>query len=194
MKPILEQKFPFAKIVWGDFLKLDDHDLPENKEKILVCGNLPYYCATPIIRKFLVHGPKAERLVFLLQREVALKAAARSGSKDYGFLSLQIQFFAKAITGSTFGPESFSPPPKVKSTILELKPLPMNYQEKQKRLEILNQISVIFSQRRKIVLSLLKKRFPQTDWEDRFSLLKLDRKARPENLSLKQLYQLFSWI
>lgn len=192
METILNSKFPKVPIIWGDFLELSDNQLPRPDKKLLVTGNLPYYCGTPIIRRFLEHGPPACRLVFLLQQEVSLKAAARAGSRDYGFLSVHTAFFAEAVCGSTFGPESFSPPPKVRSTILEIIPMVLDENEKKRRLNALKSVSILFAQRRKMALPLLKKHFPQINWSERFLKLAIDEKARPENISPEQFLELFS--
>ncbi|GAB4270892.1 MAG: 16S rRNA (adenine(1518)-N(6)/adenine(1519)-N(6)) -dimethyltransferase RsmA [Candidatus Rifleibacteriota bacterium] len=192
MEPLLTENFPNAKIVWGDFLELPLKELPTVQKPLLVCGNLPYYCGTPIIRRFLENGPKAKRLVFLLQQEVALKAAARENTPDYGFLSVVIAFFAKASVGNTFPPESFSPPPKINSTILQIEPLDLTSEERTLRLNALKSISIIFAQRRKMALPLLKKRIPEFDWENRFKKLGIDFKARPENIPPEKLLKLFS--
>lgn len=192
MEEILSKKFPNAAVMWGDFLEIPYEKLPLPGKPLLVCGNLPYYCGTPIIRKFLEQGPKPERMVFLLQEEVALKAAARENQKDYGFLSVQIGFFANAKAGSTFPPSSFFPPPKINSTILELEPLELTQEEKNARLQALKIISVIFSQRRKMALPLLKKRFPAVDWNERFAQQGVPEKARPENISPEDMLKLFT--
>lgn len=192
MQPILTQKFPEAQIAWGDFLEIDQDQLPQVNKPLLVCGNLPYYCGTPIIRRFLEKGPKPERMVFLLQEEVALKAAASENQPDYGFLSVLVAFFAKAWVGSTFPPSSFEPRPKINSTILVIEPVELTQAEKVTRLQALKMISVIFSQRRKMALSLLKKRFSEVNWAQRFEMLGIDAKARPENISPQTLLKLFS--
>lgn len=193
MRPILEKHFPQAQIVWGDFLEIKVADLPETgQRRLLVTGNLPYYCGTPILRRFLEDGPAAARLVFLLQHEVASKAAARENTSDYGYLSVHTAFFAEAEVGSVFGPASFDPPPKVRSAILEIRPLTLSSAERNRRLGALKMISVIFSQRRKMALPLLKRQFPATDWATRFAALKIDEKARPENIGPMLLLELFA--
>ncbi len=192
MREILTRDFSEAKITWGDFLELPDSQLPEVKLPLLVCGNLPYYCGTPIIRRFLEDGPKAQKLVFLLQEEVAKKAASGCNSHDYGFLSVHTAFFAKASVGGTYPPSSFVPAPKINSTILILEPLELSQKEVERRQKALKQISFIFSQRRKMALPLLKKRDKTIDWSARFAALDIDEKARPENISPEKLLELFS--
>jgi 16S rRNA (adenine1518-N6/adenine1519-N6)-dimethyltransferase len=180
------------QIVWNDFLDIPVDGLPTPQGPLLVCGNLPYYCATPIIRQFLEDGPKAERLVFLLQREVAEKAAARVGDKNYSYLSLHTAFFAHARLGNIYKPESFRPMPKIDSRILILEPLTLSAEDRSKRQNALDFASVLFGQRRKMALPLLKKQFAQIDWESLFEKQGIDAKARPENISPEQMLVLFN--
>ncbi|HNX75835.1 MAG TPA: 16S rRNA (adenine(1518)-N(6)/adenine(1519)-N(6))-dimethyltransferase RsmA [Candidatus Rifleibacterium sp.] len=188
----LTREFPDAKIIWGDFLELPDSALPALVRPLLVCGNLPYYCGTPIIRRFLENGPLAERLVFLLQQEVAIKAAAPVNHREYSFLSLHTAFFARASVGGTYPPSSFAPPPKINSSILILEPLSLNESERQRRFKALKFASFLFNQRRKMALPLLRRQFKDTDWDARFALQGIDAKARPENISPDQMLELFA--
>ncbi|MDD3002183.1 MAG: rRNA adenine N-6-methyltransferase family protein, partial [Candidatus Riflebacteria bacterium] len=137
-------------------------------------------------------GPLAEKLVFLLQKEVAEKAAAQCGSKDYSYFSLHTSFFAKTSLGNTYGPESFRPRPKIDSKILIIEPLKISEIERQKRFNALKYASILFNQRRKMALPILKKQFEQKNWEQLFTELSIDFKARPENISPEQMLKLFN--
>jgi 16S rRNA (adenine1518-N6/adenine1519-N6)-dimethyltransferase len=87
-----------------------------------VAGNLPDYAATPIIEKTLSAGAVSERAVFLVQKEVAARLAARPGTRDYGYLSVQTQLLADAEALFHVSPSAFRPPPKVDSTLIRLRP------------------------------------------------------------------------
>jgi 16S rRNA (adenine1518-N6/adenine1519-N6)-dimethyltransferase len=87
-----------------------------------IAGNLPYYAATPIIAKTLAPGAALPRAVFLVQKEVAARLAARPGSRDYGYLSVQTQLHADVETLFDVPPSAFRPPPKVDSTVVCLRP------------------------------------------------------------------------
>lgn len=191
MEDILNSLCSNDSITWGDFLELSQEELPKPSKPLLVCGNLPYYCGTPIIKRFLEKGPTPVRLVFLLQHEVALKASVPVNHKEYSYLSVHTALFAKARIGNKYGPSSFIPQPKIDSSILILEPIFMEDKERQKRIEALKFISVLFNQRRKMALSTLKRTFPETDWADRFSRIGIDEKARPENISPEQFLELF---
>ena len=87
-----------------------------------IAGNLPYYAATPILEHVLHLGPTLLRAVFLLQKEVAERAAAPPGSRAYGYLSVATQLFANVDQLFEVKPAAFHPPPKVDSAVLRLTP------------------------------------------------------------------------
>jgi len=93
-----------------------------------IAGNLPYYAATPIIEKVLSLesarslSATVPRAVFLVQKEVAARLAARPGSRDYGYLSVQTQLHADVERLFEVPPSAFRPPPKVDSTVVRLLP------------------------------------------------------------------------
>lgn len=193
MEEILENLCSKENITWGDFLELKQEELPIPSKPLLVCGNLPYYCGTPIIKRFLEKGPTPARLVFLLQHEVALKASVPVNHKEYSYLSVHTALFAKARMGNKYGPASFVPQPKIDSSVLILEPFQMSEEERKRRIDALKYISALFNQRRKIALSTLKRTFPETDWTERFKNIGIDEKARPENISPEQFLELFNF-
>jgi 16S rRNA (adenine1518-N6/adenine1519-N6)-dimethyltransferase len=192
LQEMLLEKFPGVNFIWGDFLEIKPEQFPPITDNLLVTGNLPYYCGTPIIRSFLEKSPKPKRMVFLLQEEVSKKAAAPVNSSDYGFLSLQIQFYAKAYVGNTYPPESFTPRPKINSTILVVEPYNLSEEDLAIRENTLKFASIIFQQKRKMALPLLKKRFNQINWDEKFEKAGIDPKARPGNISIPQLFEIFN--
>ncbi len=88
----------------------------------VVAGNLPYYIATPIISRY-VQGPGPPgQAVFLIQKEVAERITAKPGGREYGYLSVECQFFARTEYLFSVGPGAFQPPPKVDSAVIRLTP------------------------------------------------------------------------
>ena len=87
-----------------------------------IAGNLPYYAATPILEHVLQLSPALRRAVFLMQKEVAERAAAPPGSRAYGYLSVATQLFANVDLLFEVKPAAFHPPPKVDSAVLCLTP------------------------------------------------------------------------
>ncbi len=124
---LLRAKFqgePRLTVVEGDAL---DTDLSQ-WGPAAIAGNLPYYAATPIIEKVLspekapALSPAIPRAVFLVQKEVAARLAARPGSRDYGYLSVQTQLHADVERLFDVPPSAFRPPPAVHSTVVRLLP------------------------------------------------------------------------
>jgi 16S rRNA (adenine1518-N6/adenine1519-N6)-dimethyltransferase len=117
----LQAKFreePKLEIVEGDILKADlSQWMPA-----AIAGNLPYYITSPILERVLSLRGQWPRAVFLVQKEVAERLIAKPGSRDYGFLSVQTQFYAQVEMLMTVPPGAFRPPPKVDSAVVRLAP------------------------------------------------------------------------
>ena len=86
-----------------------------------VVGNLPYYAASPIIRNFIEAANPPDRMVAMVQREIAHKMCAPAGQKS--LLSVAVQLYADISMLFDVAPGSFRPPPKVTSTVIEIRPL-----------------------------------------------------------------------
>jgi len=117
----LQAKFraaPKLEIVEGDILKAD----LSKWTPAAVAGNLPYYITSPILERVLSLRGQWPRAVFLVQKEVAERLVAKPGSRDYGFLSVQTQFYAQVEMFMTVPPGAFRPPPKVDSAVVRLTP------------------------------------------------------------------------
>lgn len=104
-------------IVHGDVLKLDVPSIMNN-EPFKVVANLPYYITTPIIMSLLESRLPIERLVVMVQKEVALRMVAKSGTKDYGALSVAVQYYTKPNIVLDVPPKSFLPAPAVTSSVI----------------------------------------------------------------------------
>ena len=106
-----------VRIIHGDVLKLD---LPTimNQKPFKVVANLPYYITTPIIMSLLESKLPIERLVVMVQKEVALRMVAKPGTKDYGALSVAVQYYAEPDIVLDVPPKSFLPAPAVTSSVI----------------------------------------------------------------------------
>lgn len=104
-------------IVHGDVLKLDVPSIMNN-ELFKVVANLPYYITTPIIMSLLESRLPIERLVVMVQKEVALRMVAKPGTKDYGALSVAVQYYTKPDIVLDVPPKSFLPAPAVTSSVI----------------------------------------------------------------------------
>lgn len=91
-----------------------------NAKRVRVVANLPYYITTPIIMKFLEEVYGIDGMVFMVQKEVAARMVSGPGTKDYGALSVAVQFYSKPKIVFDVPPHCFIPQPEVHSTIIRL--------------------------------------------------------------------------
>lgn len=106
-----------VRIIHGDVLKLDVPTIINHKP-FKVVANLPYYITTPIIMSLLESKLPIERLVVMVQKEVALRMIAKPGTKDYGALSVAVQYYTEPDIVLDVPPKSFLPAPAVTSSVI----------------------------------------------------------------------------
>ena len=106
-----------VRIIHGDVLKLDVPTIMNHKP-FKVVANLPYYITTPIIMSLLESKLPIERLVVMVQKEVALRMIAKPGTKDYGALSVAVQYYTEPDIVLDVPPKSFLPAPVVTSSVI----------------------------------------------------------------------------
>lgn len=113
-----------TKVIHEDVLKADVNQAIADEfsgiEDIMVVANLPYYVTTPIIMKLLEDQLPIRGIVCMLQKEVADRIAAKPGTKDYGSLSIAIQYYTQAETVMIVPKTVFMPQPNVDSAVIRL--------------------------------------------------------------------------
>lgn len=181
-----------VEIVWGDVLKTDIARLSEEKNggrPFKVAANLPYYITTPVIMKLLEAGPAVSGITVMVQKEVADRIEADPGSKDYGALSLAVQYRAKPERVRTVHPSSFIPQPQVDSAVIHLEPYdipPVKCRNEKLLFEI---IKASFGQRRKKMVNGVSSSpsipFSKAELEDALKRCGLSPDVRGEVLSLE---------
>ncbi|KIL39410.1 16S rRNA methyltransferase [Gordoniibacillus kamchatkensis] len=126
--PILEETlapFPNASVVHGDVLEVDLGALFAEHfagvSGVSVVANLPYYITTPIIMKLLQQKLPLENIVVMIQKEVAERMAAKPGGKDYGSLSIAVQYYCDPELVTIVPHTVFIPQPNVDSAVIRLK-------------------------------------------------------------------------
>ena len=125
--PILEDtlsEYSNIEIIHGDILKVDLEGLAREKNKgkpIKVVANLPYYITTPIIMGLFESHVPIDSITVMVQKEVAERMQASPGTKDYGALTLAVQYYAKPEIVAKVPPNCFMPRPKVGSAVIRLK-------------------------------------------------------------------------
>lgn len=121
----LPKSFPGKNltVVNADILAVQPADLLEDSAKYVVVGNIPYYITSPIVKKMLEVSPKPEKIVLLMQKEVAERIAAEDAGR--GYFSLFAQNYATIALGPVVKAAEFTPPPKVDSRVLIMEPREM---------------------------------------------------------------------
>ncbi|MBQ5820750.1 MAG: 16S rRNA (adenine(1518)-N(6)/adenine(1519)-N(6))-dimethyltransferase RsmA [Clostridia bacterium] len=109
-----------VQVVHGDILKTDLNALLGNEEKLAVCANLPYNITTPILVYLLESGLSFESITVMVQKEVAQRFCAERGSKDYGAITLFLNYYTKPKMLFSVGAGNFLPKPRVDSAVLRL--------------------------------------------------------------------------
>ncbi len=180
-------------IVEGDFLHTDPASLV-GRDYLLV-GNVPYYITTPILFHTLERD-LPRRAVFLVQQEVAERAAAPPGSRSYGALSVNLQVLVAAERVFGVSPTSFRPPPKVDSAVLRLTPLAVPLVQLKDRDRFRSFVKTVFSQRRKQIATILRGALAREHEVVAAALanVSIDPSERPERLSPAQFVALFEAI
>jgi 16S rRNA (adenine1518-N6/adenine1519-N6)-dimethyltransferase len=160
--PILEDTlsdFPNVTVINEDILKVDIKKISEEKnggKPIKVVANLPYYITTPIIMGLFESHVPLDSITIMVQKEVADRMKTGPGSKEYGALSLAVQYYAKPQIVANVPPNCFMPRPKVGSAVIKLTKYeqPPVYVENEKLLFQI--IRASFNQRRKTLINGLK--------------------------------------
>lgn len=122
---------------------------------VKIIGNLPYYITTPIIMKLLEEDPGIGLMVFMVQKEVAERMAAKPGSKKYGALSVAVQYYSTPEIFMTVPPDCFIPQPEVDSAVVRMevyKVPPVTLQSREAFFKI---VKAAFGQRRKTLVNAL---------------------------------------
>ncbi len=176
--PKLERLFaPFDHITLhaADALTFDYGRL--EPKPLRVVGNLPYNISSPLIFHLLTYKADIRDMHFMLQKEVVERMTAEPGSKTYGRLSVMTQYHCRTEYLFTVGPGNFTPPPKVDSAIVRLRPRPFSVQATDENCfaELVRQA---FSQRRKTLRNTLKNWLTDAD----FATLGIDPGLRAEAL------------
>jgi 16S rRNA (adenine1518-N6/adenine1519-N6)-dimethyltransferase len=144
-----------VRIIHGDFLKLDiSREIMAESYKII--ANLPYYITTPIIMRILEDRLPVELLVTMVQKEVAERMVAKPGSKEYGALSVAVQYYTAPEIMFIVPPTAFIPAPSVESAVIRCtvhRQAPVQVREEKMFFRV---VKAAFAQRRKTLQNSLK--------------------------------------
>ncbi|MDM1309681.1 16S rRNA (adenine(1518)-N(6)/adenine(1519)-N(6))-dimethyltransferase RsmA [Acinetobacter indicus] len=173
-------------IIETDALKYDFSNLFEDGRPLRVVGNLPYNISTPLLFHLLEFGDKVKDMHFMLQKEVVDRITAAPNTKEYGRLSVMIQYYCKPTFLFEVPPGSFNPPPKVTSAVFRLEPYEVKPIVAKNEKALSRLVSHVFTQRRKTLRNSLKGMLA----EDGFEKASVDPMARPETLTLAEFVAL----
>lgn len=202
--PILQEtlkEYENITIINDDILKVDINKLTEEYNggrPIKVVANLPYYITTPIIMGLFEGGVPIDNITVMVQKEVAERMQVGPGSKDYGALSLAVQYYADAYIVANVPPNCFIPRPGVGSAVIRLtrhKEPPVEVDDPKLMFKL---IRASFNQRRKTLQNGLNNSpelpFAKDEIADAIESLGVTPQIRGEALTLKQFADLSNYF
>ena len=185
--PILEDtlsEYDNVEVINQDVLKVDIKSLAEEKNNgkpIKVVANLPYYITTPIIMGLFESGVPIDSITIMVQKEVADRMQTGPGSKDYGALSLAVQYYATAKVILNVSATCFMPRPNVDSAVIKLtrhKEPTVNVADEKLMFKI---IRASFNQRRKTLVNGLKNS-PELSFSKEQRVKAIEKIGKPETI------------
>jgi 16S rRNA (adenine1518-N6/adenine1519-N6)-dimethyltransferase len=174
-----------AAIISADALTVNLTEIAEGKP-IRVVGNLPYNISTPLLFHALGHSACIKDMHFMLQKEVVDRMAAAPGGRDYGRLSVMLQYRCQIEPLFMVKPGAFYPPPKVNSAIVRLRPLQDINPAASDPAKLDQVVRAAFSKRRKTIANSLKPLLSASQLES----IDLDPGLRAERLSVADFVSL----
>jgi 16S rRNA (adenine1518-N6/adenine1519-N6)-dimethyltransferase len=176
-------EFPLVEV-------LKAHLQPHKRAKVI--SNLPYHLTSPIFDKILPLHPWIDRVIVMIQKEVADRIVSKHGSKNYSSFSIFTQFYSDVSLLFQVSPQCFYPKPKVTSAVIEcLLKAPPSHIHPSLFLEFVRKA---FSTRRKMLTTSLKTFIDQEKLIHCLNALSIDIKSRPEQLSLEEFLTLFTCL
>lgn len=192
--PILKEElkeFPNFEIINKDVLKVDFNDLLKEEDSVKLVANLPYYVTTPIISSLLKGNHKFKSLTIMIQKEVADRIAAEPNTKEYGSLSLLVQYYCDVKVIRRVSPASFIPRPKVDSIVIRLDRLNKPRVDVKDEELFFKIIRSSFNMRRKTLWNALKGLGINKDLlGEALQNVSIDSRRRGETLSIEEFANL----
>ena len=196
--PILEEElkeYGNLRIVMGDALKVDFNEIIGEEKSVKIVANLPYYVTTPIISKLLNGNYDISSITIMIQKEVAERIAARPNTKEYGALTLLVQYYSSVEIIREVSPKSFIPQPKVDSMVIKLNKLNLprvTVRDKELFFKIVRES---FNMRRKTLSNSMKNlKLEKDKLLQAFEKAGIDPRRRGETLSIEEFGKLSDCI
>ena len=198
--PILEDtlsEYDNVKVINADILKVDINKIAKEENggrPIKVVANLPYYITTPIIMGLFESHVPIENITVMVQKEVADRMQVGPGTKDYGALSLAVQYYAEPYIVANVPPNCFMPRPKVGSAVIRLTSHEQVPVEVQDEAFMFRLIRASFNQRRKTLVNGLNNspevNVPKEAILEALEKMGMSPTVRGETFSLEQFAEL----
>ncbi len=198
-----------VKIINEDIMKLNIEETISDARKLLhddssgpmplkIVANLPYYITTPVIMMLLESKIEAETMVFMIQKEVADRMMAKPGGKDYGALSVAVQYYSKPSVVTDVPPHCFIPQPGVVSTVVRLdihKTAPVTLKDQALFFKV---VRAAFAQRRKTLINAMFNagafNLSKEQLKELLVKIGIGENQRGETLSIEQFAELSNMI
>jgi 16S rRNA (adenine1518-N6/adenine1519-N6)-dimethyltransferase len=164
---------------------------PTGLFKTQVVGNLPYYITSDILLKLFAAGDRIETLVVMVQKEVADRLAAAPGARDYGLLSATAQMYGTVQKLFELSPQSFEPPPNVRSAVVRMKMQPRFAELNVDESGFIALLKVLFAQKRKTVSNNLKLAYDKAVVKAALAGAEIAPTTRAEAIALPEMARLY---
>jgi len=175
-----------VKVSEADALTFDYCALTSKDQPLRIIGNLPYNISTPLIFHLFAQAHCVQDMLFMLQKEVVDRICARPGNKTYGRLSVMAQWQCQVERLFTVSAGAFTPPPKVESAIVRLRPYRQKLYSPKDSKRLAQLVQAAFTQRRKTLRNSLKEFLTA----DQMQAAQIDPARRPETLSVEEFVAL----
>lgn len=183
------------QLVHKDALKVDFNEIIGDEKSVKLVANLPYYVTTPIIAKLLNEGYDFKSLTIMIQKEVAERINAEPNCKEYGALSILVQYYCNTSIVRKVPPSCFIPRPKVESTVIKLEKLSKPAVEVKDKKLFFDIVRNAFNMRRKTLWNGVKSIGLNKELlEKAFQDANIDPKRRGETLSIEEFGNLSNSI
>ncbi len=206
MIEILQNRFCLNRnleIINNDVLKVDLEKLIKNKKeqtninKVKIVANLPYYISTPIIMKLLENRLEISEIIVMVQKEVAQRLGAETGTREAGAITYAVEYYAQATPIIDVPKESFIPSPKVESQVIKLEVRQNPKIEVEDEKLLFNIIQKSFMQRRKTLSNALinnRRLDSKEEVEKMFKTLEIPSNVRGEKLTLEEFGKIANYV
>jgi 16S rRNA (adenine1518-N6/adenine1519-N6)-dimethyltransferase len=190
---------PNVEIIEGDVLLTDFRTLfgqkpgmmrpglEQDQQTVRVVGNLPYFITSDILFRLFAYRSYLETIVLMVQKEVADRLVARPGKSEYGVLSATTQLYARVENLFTLPPDSFSPPPKVHSSVVRLTIAPKIEALQVPEQAFIKFLRLAFGQKRKTLWNNLKSDYDPGVLKSALAKAGVKPTVRAEALSLEKM-------